>query len=204
MEAWTWGEDAFPPLDFAVRALVDDGMQLGPFDQHAGGDGTLRAVGLTPETWLGWVSALVNLNSAMSDHATLMPGGLESQTLARGRATGEQMMAPWTLVPGTDELRARLRQMWDDYRNETRAWERPLPFADLGVRRLSGRMGHALWKDLARFHDRLSTLTVFLVSYPSSAVVPIPPTSCLIAPESDPAAYADQVREAARSLVSHP
>jgi hypothetical protein len=202
MEAFTWGEDAFPPIDFAVQALVRDGMPVPPFDAHDDGDGTLRAGGLTPEAWRAWVSALVDLNTSMGELAALIGGDLPAETLARGRALGEQMMEPWSLIEATEEVvRSRLHQMWDDYRAATHAWEQPLALGERGARRLGGRLGHALWTDLARLHDRLPTLTVFLVDYPTPAVMPVPRASCLIAPAEDPAAYADQVRFGARRLT---
>jgi hypothetical protein len=201
MEAWTWGEDAFPPIDFAVQALLRDGMAVPPFDSHADGDGTLRAGGLTPEAWRAWVSALIDLNGSMGELATLIGGDMPAEELDRGRELGEQMMEPWSVIEAPDEVRIRLRQMWNEYRAATRAWEQPLALGDRGVRRLGGRMGHSLWADLARLHDRLPTLTVFLVSYPTPAVMPVAPTTCVIAPAADPAAYAEQVRAGARRLA---
>lgn len=201
MEAWTWGEDAFPPIDFAVRALVRDGMRVPPFDKHADGDGTLRAGGLTPNVWTAWVSGLIDLNSSMSELAALIGGDLPAEALVRGRETSEQMMEPWSLITGSDEVRNRLHQMWDEYRTETRAWEQPLALGERGARALSGAIARSLWTDLASLHDRLPTLTVFLVEYPSRAVMTVPPTACVIAPEPDPAAYADQLRAAARHLA---
>lgn len=201
MEAWAWGEDAFPPIDFAVQALVRDGMQVPPFDSHADGDGRLTASGLTPEMWLAWVSALVDLNQSMGEIAGLIGGDLPERTLARGRALGEQMMEPWSVIQAPEGVHDRLREMWDEYRAATRAWEQPLALGDRGVRRLGGRAGHTLWANLARLHERLPTLTVFLVGYPAPVVMQVAPTTCIIAPAGDPAAYADQVRAGARRLA---
>lgn len=82
MEAWTWGEDAFPPIDFAVQALLRDGMAVPPFHSHADGDGILRAGGLTPEAWRAWVSALIDLNGSMGELATLIGGDMPAEESA--------------------------------------------------------------------------------------------------------------------------
>lgn len=201
-EAWTWGEDAFPPIDFAVQALVRDGMSVPPFDSHADGDRTLTAGGLTPEAWLAWVSALIALNSSMGEFATLGGEDLPAESLARGRALGEQMMEPWSVIDAPDRVRVRLHQLWDKYRRATRAREQPLALGDRGGRRLDARMRRSLWKDLSHLYDRLPTLTVLLVDYPTPAVMPVPPTTAVIAPAPDPAGYADQIRLGARQLAS--
>jgi len=200
-EAWTWGEDAFAPIDFAVQALVRDGMRVPPFDSHADGDGTLRAGGLTSEAWRGWVSALIELNSSMADFAALVGMDMPAEALRHGRELGEQMMEPWSVIRESDEVSARLHQMWDEYRSATKAWEQPLALGERGSRRLDARTHRSLWSDLSRLHDRLPTLTVYLVEYPTPAVMPAPPTACVIAPDPDPVRYADQVRAAARQLT---
>lgn len=201
MEAWTWGEDAFPPIDFAVEALLRDGMAVPPFDSHANGDGTLRAGGLTPEAWRAWVSALIDLNGSMGELATLIGGDMPASELERGRELGERMVEPWSLIQASDEVRDRLHQMWDEYRAATRAWEQPLALGERGAGRLGSRTHRSLWSDLARLHDRLPTLAVYLVDYPTPAVMPVAPTACVIAPAADPDAYADQVRSAAQRLA---
>ena len=202
MEAWSWGEDAFPPIDFAVQALIRDGMPFPPFDQHADGDGTLRAGGLSTEMWSEWVSALIDLNSSMSQFAALIGGDLPADALQRGRETSDRMMEPWSLISGSDRVRNRLHQMWDEYRTATRAWEQPLALGERGARGLSGALARSLWTDLASLHDRLPTLTVFLVEYLTPGVMPVAPTACVIAPDPDPSAYADQVRAAAGRLAN--
>jgi hypothetical protein len=201
-DAWTWGEDTFPPIDFAVQALVRDGMSVPPFDSHADGDGTLTAGGLTPEAWLAWVYALIDLNSSMGELTALVGEDLPAESLARGRALGEQMMEPWSVIDASDRVRVRLRRMWDEYRRATRAWEQPLALGERGARRLEARLHRSLWNDLSRLYERLPMLSVYLVDYPTPAVMPVPPTTAVIAPAPDPAAYADQIRLSARQLAS--
>lgn len=41
-------------IDFCVWVLEQDGLRVSPFDQHPDGDGSLRARGMTAETWLDW------------------------------------------------------------------------------------------------------------------------------------------------------
>ncbi len=71
-----------------------------------------------------------------------------------------------------------------------------------GVRhRLAPSKQRPLWQALLPFHDRLSTISVFLVAYPHPIVMPLPPTTCLIAPDLDAAGYARQVVAAAGLLA---
>lgn len=71
-----------------------------------------------------------------------------------------------------------------------------------GVRnRLAPHAQRWLWKALVPFHDRLSTISVFLVDYPVPVVRAVPPTTCLIAPATGSADYARQVLAAAEQLA---
>lgn len=58
------------------------------------------------------------------------------------------------------------------------------------------------WKALLPFHDRLPTLSVFLVDYPVPVVMAVPPTTCLIAPGGASAEYVSQVVAAAGQLAA--
>lgn len=51
-------------LDFAVRALVNDGLKVSPFDSHGPGSGNLRSRGLDGRTWIAWVQSIASVHVA--------------------------------------------------------------------------------------------------------------------------------------------
>lgn len=60
-----------------------------------------------------------------------------------------------------------------------------------------------LWRALMPFHERLPTLSIFLIDYPVPVVMTVPSVSCVIARDrSDPdgSTYAQQVLAAAKQL----
>jgi hypothetical protein len=200
-DSWNWSSDAFPPLAFCVRALVIDGLAVAPFDRHTGGDGRLREVGLDADAWRGWLASVILQRETAGEFARAM-GTPEARgpLLERARAAAEVLTAPGSFCPGSGELRARLNALFADYApaGEAWKWEMSRP------RRLHGspRQARALWKALVPFHDRLPTISVFLVDYVEPVVMPLPPTTCLISPEADPERIRRQIVAVAEALVA--
>lgn len=111
--------------------------------------------------------------------------------------------APVTLCPGTPELRARLEELWVNYQPKGERWKWDMTSGPRGVRnRLAPHEQRWLWKALVPFHDRLPTISVFLVDYSTPIVMAVPPTTCLIAPSSASAEYVRQVLAAAEQLAA--
>jgi hypothetical protein len=107
---------------------------------------------------------------------------------------------PGSFCPGPPELRDRLGELWQAYAPVGEAWKRRV---SEGVRdRLAPGPRRWLWKALLPFHDRLPTISVFLVAYVEPVVMALPPTACLIAPASEPEAYGRQIVAAASGLAS--
>ncbi len=197
---WHWSEDASPPLAFCLHALVHDGLQVPPFDRHHDGDGALRGLGLDSETWRTWMSAVVAAQGRLN-------AGIREPDWRADRAglatLAEAASAPATLCPGLPELQARLGELWVDYGPAGERWKWDMTTGPRGVRnRLTPHEQRWLWKALVPFHDRLSTISVFLVDYPAPVVMALPPTTCLIAPASASADYVRQVLAAAEQLVA--
>ena len=198
-DGWHWSWDAFPPVWFCVRALVLDGLTVPPFDRHTDGDGSLRRLGLAPETWRAWVVSVLSQHAAMGAYAqTLGTAETRGPVLELARAAEEVLRAPGSLCAGSNMLRARLNELFADYALAGEEWKQLMS----DVPRLvgSGRQQRALWKALLPFHDKLETLTVFMVEYAEPAVMPLPPTSCLIAPDTDPSGFTRQIIQAAKAL----
>ena len=197
---WYWSGDAFPPVSFCVRALVLDGLTVPPFDRHADRDGRLRELGLDAEVWRAWVDSVLEQQTVMMEHArTSGTPEARGPLLERARAAAEVLRLPGSFCPGPEELRARLNELFADYAPAGEGWKRRMSEAS----RLhgSGRQQRALWRALTPFHDRLATLSVFLVEYHEPVMMPLPPTTCLIAPDDDPERSARQVVAAAAALA---
>ncbi len=199
-DRWFWSEDALPPLAFCVHALVHDGLQVPPFDRHPDGDGALRGRGMDAQTWRTWVSAAVAAQARFSARLR-EPGELAGRAALATLAAAAS--APTALCPGTPELRTRLAELWADYQPAGERWKWRMTTGPRGARnRLTPHEQRWLWKALLPFHDRLPTISVFLVDYPSPLVMAVPPTTCLIAPDGTSAAYARQILAAAEQLAA--
>ncbi len=171
-----------------------------PFDRHADGNGRLRELGLNAEAWRGWVDSVLEQQTVMIEQArTLGTPEARGLLLERACAAAEVLRLPGSFCPGPEELRARLNERFSDYAPAGEAWKRRISEAS----RLhgSGRQQRALWRALTPFHDRLTTLSLFLVEYTEPVMMSLPPTTCLIAPDDDPERFARQVVAAAAALA---
>lgn len=198
---WYWSEDAFPPVSFCVRALVLDGLAVPPFNRHADGDGALRQLGLDAEVWREWVASVLRQHATIGEHGrALGTPDARGPLRERARAAAEVLRLPGSFCPGPVELREHLDDLFTDYAPAGEDWKRRMS----GVPRLHGspRQQRALWKALTRFHDRPAPLSVFLVEYTEPVVMPLPPATCLIAPEQDPEGYGRQMISAATALAA--
>jgi hypothetical protein len=198
-DRWSWSEDAEPAVAFCVHALVHDGLTVPPFDQHPDGAGTLREAGLDASMWREWVEAVLRQWAVLSAVARNLGGNRDQRDLlASVRAAGEVLRAPGSFCPGSPELQRRLDDLWIAYQPVGEVWKERMTVGEEGVRhRLEGRW---TWDALLPFHDRLPTISVFLVAYPVPVVMALPPTTCLIAPGDGPDAYGRQVLDAASQL----
>jgi hypothetical protein len=196
-DPWHWSGDAFPPVAFCVRSLVLDGLAVPPFDRHPDGDGRLRDLGLDAEMWRGWLGAVLRQHATI-DELVRTPGTPESRETML--AAADVLRTPGSFCPGPVELQRRLNELFSEYGPSGEAWKWQM--SDARTLHGSGRQQRALWNALLPFHDRLPTLAVFLVDYVEPVMMPLPPTTCLIAPDDDPEGFGRQVVAAAAALVS--
>jgi hypothetical protein len=52
--SWHYRQGFDPTVDFCLWVLQVDGLHVPPFDQHPDGDGSLRALGMTEDSWQTW------------------------------------------------------------------------------------------------------------------------------------------------------
>ncbi len=197
-DAWHWSEDALEAANFCVITLIRDGLRVPPFDQHPDGDGVLRNFGLDAEAWLAWVREVVTARARLQELFSASPGDRPQEVTALVRG-------PAALCPGDERLRAALDGMWISHRASLDAWKRSMTSGPLAKqRRGSGREGRDQWRALAAFRERLPTLSVLLVGYPVPTVMPVPPTTLLLAPATDATHYMHQLVAGALALTSEP
>ena len=126
-DPWFWRFDLHVGVNFCVWALLADGLRVSPFDRHAGGDGALRAAGLTPEGWWTWLHAVLarqeQLRAALAATDRALPrewamgahltyDGRESQRSTRdctrsGRATSRMPTPGASVILGVTALAGR-------------------------------------------------------------------------------------------------
>jgi hypothetical protein len=199
-DPWSWEEDAFPPVAFCVRVLVQDGLSIPPFDRHAEGDGRLREVGLDAGIWREWLTSILRQRTTLAQTARVVGrGGELSPISAEARSATEVVRAPGSFCGGSSLLRERLEDLWGAYAPIGEAWKWRM--SEVGRRLGAGHQQRALWNALRPFHDRLPTLAVFLIDYPEPVEMVLPPTACLIAPSENPEAYGRQVVAVAKRLA---
>ena len=203
-DRWHWSADVFSPLDFCVRALRRDGLRVPPFDQHPQGDQALQERGLEPDSWRAWVGAVIAARARLDElsRASLARGWPPSDQPALLEA-GEVLRRPSVVCPGSPELRVRLEEWWADYEPEGNRWKRAMT-VEQHRDRLPPDAQRWLWQALLPLHDRLETVSVFLVDYMAPVVMTVPPFAGLIATDpSDPDGwgYARMVLRTAEGLA---
>ena len=159
-------------VDFCVWVLEQDGLQVDPFNAHPEGDRTLRSAGLQAQEWRLWTDKVVQLQH---QQAQALPqqvqGGLNPSSFILPDAHNPP--ASW---PGSAGVRARLDQLWEQYKplsNARRSWERPLA-------KQWRPIAYQLWQDLQPYQVRLPALTLHLVEYPRLVEYVLPPVSVIL------------------------
>lgn len=74
-------------LDFALWILVQDGLQVPPFDKHTGGNRILQSLGMTRESWYSWFQRiLIQHDSRLLGHVLNIDAEIEGLIKAEKEA----------------------------------------------------------------------------------------------------------------------
>lgn len=177
-------------LDFAFWLLQWDGLQVPPFDRHAGGSGDFRRSGGDGVDWISWVYAIVRTQKerhrVVVEARTRWKGGGGSAAFRESlRDARERYCAP-AVWPGIPAVRGLLAELWPDLR-ELDKWpgreilkgqkrvaeiERQLDWEDAMVRVLSDNQSH---------RAGIGSVELYHVDYPGPLVYPVPPNTLILA-----------------------
>lgn len=109
------------PVNFAVTALITDGLRCPPFDVHPPGDRVLRDAGLTSSDWWDWVRSLTAHDAAASRQSLHPTSPEEWKRLEKDL---EPLFRPALLCPGAEALRSRLDDLWLEQLASLDRWKR--------------------------------------------------------------------------------
>jgi hypothetical protein len=181
-DPWTWEEWDSGPVAFAVWTLLDDGLRVEPFVEHAEGNGSLRAAGLVGDTWRSWLLELVarharaeeSIFEAFREHRL---GGLPNfadprvHAALRTHAKGGDILAAW---PGDVRTRAALATCLDRWRAITS----PTPVdLDVSIEHRQFERHQRLYAEFRAMRPRPPALYLHVATYPVAAMLVVPPTS---------------------------
>jgi hypothetical protein len=162
---YTWYVSSGPALflDFCFWVLERDGLRIPPFDRHADGDGSLRAAGMTPDTWRTWLG---RVDAAVREFNTRMSGD--------DWPPWPEPAALWDGAPAGGARLTALATEYDDLFNERKEASIHLWWPDQPNQEPS-------WEALAQFDQLLPPLRVAYVAYPGPARLVIPPATVVLA-----------------------
>jgi hypothetical protein len=227
---WTVNIRRDPNVDFCVWILLQDGLHASPFDQHPGGDGGLKRVGLTDTNWREWFRNTVRtighedqgLFSVGEGTTKVEEVDLAGLLTSDGLATPDQLAAAKRELlertsaghwPSQNGVREELLRRWPEYMRRLKRR------ADSEFRALTKR--HQLiqgfttsevddlvirerrfWDQLQQFRP-LPTLYFYCVDYLSPVTEAIPPASAVLGgvdPDADWEEFSRQALEATARL----
>lgn len=224
-DSWTLTTGDDPDISFCVWVLLRDGLRADPFNAHDDGDGRLRAVGLTADSWRGWFESIVRTaterqellradsntilskDDAPTDLSELLygdePPTPDQINEARRAIMARTAAGRW---PQQDQVRAELLRRWPSYMRHEKEknaqdFERTVQRHRL-LERLTNEQVHDLvqrerevWEKIQRFRP-LPPLHFYTVDYPTPVVEIVPPASAVLG-----GIDADETSEARNQLV---
>lgn len=158
-------------VDFCVWTLLADGLHVPGFNAHTGGDGSLRAAGLTAASWHNWIAERVDVEARIFEAFDSL--GTVSSQFSLGPETIHKrwLHRNWNDAPALKDRLALLRERYAGERQD---------IVVLGTephqREVSQRMRDGVWPYL----DRTGPLTYYLANYPVPAYHLVRPRTVIL------------------------
>jgi hypothetical protein len=176
-------------VDFCIWTLEKDGLHVPPFDQHAEGDGPLRALGFDAQSWQAWLMEVIKAQYAQQELYKKRPGATDPFDFVQLPDPHAYMLPeahnPPMVWKGDAAIGQQLETLWKIYgpiSNERRRWEIPLT---TGWRKARQKGRKRLFDKLRPYHHLLPLLNIYLVSYPQPLAYLIFPTTIIISASDD-------------------
>lgn len=177
--SWYFSQDTSEAIDFCFRVLQVDGLSAPPFDRHPDGDGSLRAAGMTAESWLAWLMEVLQLQreqeQAVKQWAVARREGLEQAVLSFDKRLQQPALA-WSGSPAVGQ---RLQELWEQDQQNARA-NRGLEKQMRETLHLRRQTEQNLWAALRPYHQRVPPLKVYVIHYAGGVDLVVPPDTVLI------------------------
>jgi hypothetical protein len=170
---WYLSLDTSEAIDFCFRVLQEDGLPVPPFDQHPDGDGSLRAAGMTAESWQAWLTDVLQLQRG---YERTMQQWAREQPVP---SLDERIWQPALAWSGNPAVRQRLQEWWEQYQQANRGLNKEIRNT-LQMRHHTGQRPVNLWAALRPYHRRIPPLKVYYIHYPGGVDLVVPPDTVLL------------------------
>ncbi len=208
-DRWTWEEWDSGPVAFAVWTLLDDGLRVEPFVEHAEGNGSLRAAGVNGDTWHAWLLELVARHAQAqaslfqtfrASPPSALPNFADPRVQAALRQHGQagDILAAW---PGDARTLIALATCLDRWRAITSSTI-PLDLDTSVEQRFERRQ--RLYEEFRSMRPRPPALHLHIATYPVAAMLVLPATSLVFGRPSNLSedTEEDLLRAAVRQLAT--
>jgi hypothetical protein len=195
-DRWSWSWTTSRPVGFCVWVLLQDGLQVSPFDVHAEGNQRFRRAGMDAAGWVRWFDVVVTRE--VEGHERIRMGGelepalwFESDppTVAEQLRMKQALRAktPPALWQGTDEAGELLDDLWDEYSNQPVLRRNRFPHTPRDLEEPSlleapgtSEQRHRLYGSLRQLGTDLPSLYCYAVAYPTLVVREVAPMALVI------------------------
>lgn len=227
--SWYYREGSDPTVDFCLWVLQVDGLQVPPFDQHPGGDGSLRALGLTADDWQTWFLRVLDPTQREHDVEQLRQLHLAEylkianipdmeQLKRRHQAEALKISTDPPLPPaplfhlyqaswrGSSAVKNKLLELEARYQQTERQRDERSKEMERTLLRQEQKAATRLYDELRPYHHRIPPLNICLAAYPAPLDYLVAPATLLMTVQEgqpDSPEYRERVLAAVEELAAH-
>ena len=189
-DRWAWGLTTSRPIEFCVWVLLQDGLQVRPFDIHANGHGRLRQAGMDAAGWARWFETVVNRDVEFQERLRLgvdlepaLAYESDPPTIAEQLQMKEALRAqtPPGLWSESRQVGELLDGLWDDYSSQpVLRQNRPPHHPHDGEQPGTAKQWGELYGSLRELGSNLPSLHCYPVAYPALVVRKVAPMALVL------------------------
>jgi len=180
--SWFLSQDTSDVLNFCLHVLQQDGLHSPPFDGHPDGDGSLRAVGMTAETWQTWFTDVIKIQR---DYERTIHQWAQEQHADMGQSMppfDKRIGQPALAWSGNSAVRKPLQELWEQHQQRitaNRGLDKKILTTQI-MQRETARRPINLWQELRPYHQRIPPLTVYYIHYVGGVDLVVSPDTVLL------------------------